>query len=183
VPEHCCDGGPCVLGTCGCRDAGEVCEVADDCCPSAGVCLSSQICGKLENGAACPGAFACESGHCLNSVCAVPLGESGCSDSIPCCCAGSCEGGICQENPPATIDAAPCVAGTCASLGGLCGQTIDDGCGTPIYCGDCPTTSAPMTCFTEGERCVNDSQCCEGLCRGRGCRDRGTQICQTACAT
>jgi hypothetical protein len=64
-----------------------------------------------------------------------------------------------------------------------CGIATDN-CGNQIDCGPCPpeTTPAPPACLAERERCVSDSQCCDGLCRGRGCQDRGTKICQAACA-
>jgi hypothetical protein len=77
-----------------------------------------------------------------------------------------------------------CASATCASLGVGCG-TVDDGCGGLLDCGACPgeTTPSPAAdvCLGEGERCVDDGQCCAGLCRGRGCQDRGRKSCQAAC--
>jgi hypothetical protein len=116
-----------------------------------------------------------------------------------------------SEASMSTLLDEPCIPGTCESFGAGCGQhddgcggtidcgacctprdycnqgecgIVDDGCGGAMDCGPC-TTPAPapeVTCIAEGERCVNDGQCCAGLCRGRGCEDRGRKSCQAACA-
>jgi hypothetical protein len=90
--------------------------------------------------------------------------------------------------PAEFTTAPPCIPGTCESLGLGCG-TADDDCGNLLDCGECSeevaTTPAPppeLSCTALGDRCVNDGQCCEGLCRGRGCRDRGTKICTLECS-
>jgi hypothetical protein len=129
-----------------------------------------------------------------------------------CCNGLICNGTSCQlatagfsvqgsEDDQAT----QCIPLTCAELG--CGRH-DDGCGNPLHCGpcctprdycnagecgmvddgcggslDCGQCSAPaVPCSGEGERCADDNQCCNGLCRGRNCQDRGQKICQAACA-
>jgi hypothetical protein len=82
-----------------------------------------------------------------------------------------------------TIDCGVCPCVPTTTCAGQCGLIVDD-CGETLDCGACPeTTPAPPAdiCFGEGERCVNDDQCCVGLCRGRGCEDRGRKSCQAAC--
>jgi hypothetical protein len=58
-----------------------------------------------------------------------------------------------------------------------------------VYCGDCPVIEEPVTtqapkgaCVAEGERCVDDNQCCAGLCHGQNCGDRGRKMCTPACS-
>jgi hypothetical protein len=130
--------------------------------------------------------------------------DDGCGGTVDC---GDCA--ITTPAPAPTTTAVPCIPTTCEQVG--CGNYANDcingdvycgdcctpstceqaGCGNfandcvtgEIYCGDCTTVPPPVTCHAEGERCVNDEQCCEGLCRGRECRDWGTKLCQAACTT
>jgi hypothetical protein len=84
-----------------------------------------------------------------------------------------------------TIDCGECCVARDFCKEGECG-IVDAGCGATIDCGACPeppvVEEPAATCIAEGDRCVNDEQCCDGLCRGRGCQDRGTKLCQAACA-
>jgi hypothetical protein len=117
--------------------------------------------------------------------------DDGCGGTLDCgeCCVpkdvcnpGDC--GVIFDGCSGNIDCGPCCEPlSCAQLVIPCGIATDN-CGNEIDCGPCPpeTTPAPPACFGEGERCVNDGQCCAGLCRGRDCRDRGTKLCQAACA-
>jgi hypothetical protein len=95
------------------------------------------------------------------------------------CNEGEC--GVLDDGCGGQLDCAECRCVPTTTCDGQCGLITDD-CGGALDCGACPTTPAPVVCFGEGERCVNDGQCCEGLCRGRDCLDRGTKICQAACA-
>jgi hypothetical protein len=147
---------------------------------------------------------------CVSGGCSVPLcfgNGAACVSHVQCCpestgrsCAGSlpgnafCTASTTTTGNPALIgseslpeseqlpEQAPCSPATCVSLGLSCGMA-SDGCGATLDCGACPTTPSPVdVCVAEGERCVNDGQCCAGLCRGRGCQDRGRKTCQAACA-
>jgi hypothetical protein len=135
----------------------------------------------IENAAA---ASAGQEAECLPATCeSLGLGcgtaEDGCGGFLDC--------DACMDFVNSYCDAGTCLCApnTCESIGLGCG-TADDGCGGILDCGACPeepvSTPAPeLACFAEGERCVNDGQCCAGLCRGRDCRDRGTKLCQAAC--
>jgi hypothetical protein len=149
------------------------CQISAQCCNDLTCVTVSDTSGNII------GEVCLDSSHCLIAGC----GEGVCNPVT-----GGCEGGT-TTTAPTTLGAAEsstlaqdCVPAGCADLGLSCGAA-GDGCGGWLDCGPCPEPVAVQSdvCSGEGERCVNDSQCCQGLCRGRGCQDRGTRICQAAC--
>jgi hypothetical protein len=164
-------------------------------CTALDFCETGQ-CGDIDDG--CGGTVPC--GDCEAGQECV---DNSCVDSEPTCqprtacnqgecgivsdgCDGQLDCGACTAFPNSYCDTATstcaCAPATCESLGAGCGTSINDGCGTDVYCGDCTTPPPPPgTCLPESARCVTDDQCCEGLCRGRGCGDRGQKICQADC--
>jgi hypothetical protein len=171
-------------------------EVTGQCaCTALDFCETGQ-CGDIDDG--CGGTVPC--GDCEAGQECV---DNSCVDSEPTCqprtacnqgecgivsdgCDGQLDCGACTAFPNSYCDTATstcaCAPATCESLGAGCGTSINDGCGTDVYCGDCTTPPPPPgTCLPESARCVTDDQCCEGLCRGRGCGDRGQKICQADC--
>ena len=100
---------------------------------------------------------------------------AGCGNGLDDGCGGILDCGEC------------CEPLSCADLGIACGPATDN-CGNAIDCGACPVETtpapAPVTCtIALGDKCVNDSQCCEGLCRDSQCGvDRGSKICRDDCA-
>jgi hypothetical protein len=190
----CSSNAACCSGNCPPVAGADICQPATTTTTAAFAIQASASCTPLT----------CDDLPCGNGQ------DDGCGNSIDCgeCCtprdfcnegecgtvSDGCDGTIdcggCTAFPNSYCDTATatcaCAAATCESLGGACGTSIDDGCGAEVYCGDCPvaepvTTPAPGTCFGEGVVCVADSQCCEGLCRGRNCKDQGRKICQSAC--
>jgi hypothetical protein len=172
-----------------CIDFDNLCDPVDACTPAQCVdtvcneqssCFPDATCN--EGTGACDPALTITSAECIPDCTGQICGSDGCAGSCGACTDfvnSFCDNGVCS-----------CAPATCRLLGTGCGQWINDGCGNEVYCGDCPvieepvTTPAPeSTCVAEGERCINDNQCCAGLCRGRDCGDRGRKRCTTACST
>jgi hypothetical protein len=149
-------------------------------CQTIALCCSGLTCVTVSDTSGTVIAEIClDSSHCLIAGC-----DAGVCDPLN----GDCEVGI-TTTAPTTLGAGQsstlvqdCVPASCSDLGLICGGA-GDGCGGWLDCGPCsePVSVQPDVCSGEGERCVDDGQCCAGLCRGRGCRDRGTKTCQAAC--
>ncbi len=97
---------------------------------------------------------------------AMLLLASGCAPEIPdatfvcdttgdCPPGQACDDGVCRRDTT-------CEPQDCAALRAECG-TIDDGCGTPIQCGEC---EAPSTC---GARIANICDCVPTFCEEEQC--------------
>jgi hypothetical protein len=168
-------------GICDCEDEGADCDTSGNPCQcSAFASTATEInCEPLT----------CDDLGCglhEDDDCGNPLDCGECCTPRDFCNEGDC--GLVVDGCGGTIDCGecPCVPLTCSDLGIACGPGADN-CGNAIDCGACQEEPAPTpppaeTCIVEGERCVSDVQCCAGLCRGRGCQDRGTKICQVACS-
>jgi hypothetical protein len=184
--------GYCVGGDCRpCRANGVACSGNTICC--SGFCTANSECADppATTTTTAEALFGAESTDvCISLTCA-ELGcgqhDDACGNPLDCgeCCSprdfcAESECGIIDDGCGGTIDCGECPCVPTTTCGSQCGPITDD-CGGTLDCGPCPTTP-PVTCFSEGERCVSDDQCCAGLCRGRGCEDRGRKSCQVACA-
>jgi hypothetical protein len=177
-----------------------VCKPGDGSC----LCSDDNDCGGAVAGLprVCCAVSGSNAGECVNNdnFCAAPtttttdpnartIQSSTSEESDVECNPATCESLGCgngqDDGCGGTVDCGECCEARDFCNEGECGL-VDDGCGGQLDCGDCPeppvVEEPAATCIAEGDRCVNDEQCCDGLCRGRNCLDRGTKLCQAACA-
>jgi hypothetical protein len=143
----CCPGLSCVNGSCSCRQPGESCHSALDCCTNGedAACLAGTCCKPVASGCAqtsdcCPG-LTCTGGQCLG---------------------GQPAGGSCQNQFVCVDQFALCEAGRCCNpleLGG-CMQSSDCCQGTCV---------SERCCMPLGGRCAATLDCCSGPCVGGVC--------------
>lgn len=163
---ECCEGECDVAqGTCGgerpCVNAGESCEVDEDCC----------------------------SLNCIGSVCAMVCKHPGenCSDAAE-CCSGLCNGTSCEcrgSASPCTLHG-ECCSQLCDPLSGTCAEpmmcgvlhdpcNLEGDCCAPAYqCGPALTC-----CQGQGVGCLGPDACCTGTCEKGLCCAGYQQPCST----
>lgn len=146
-----CSTGFCVDGVCcvsECTETCQACSIAkkgngkdgscgpiavatdpDDEC-AAGYCNGIGACGQvfsvLPNGAACPSASECVSGHCVDGVCC----DTACSDPCMACTVakmGAGTDGVCGMIAAMTDPDNECSAGSCNGLGACGGSNLGNG--------------------------------------------------------
>ena len=109
-------------------------------------------CRDLEE--SCSGSNDCCSGFCSGGSCAEPtntcVNPDACSDVSDCCGDFSCSEGLCVKPDVACVNPDVC------SGGGCCGVLV---CGIDAICIDC---------YDRGDRCSDNSQCCNGVCNDEG---------------
>ena len=109
-------------------------------------------CRDLEE--SCSGSNDCCSGFCSGGSCAEPtntcVNPDACSDVSDCCGDFSCSEGLCVKPDVACVNPDVC------SGGGCCGVLV---CGIDATCIDC---------YDMGDRCSDNSQCCNGVCNDEG---------------
>jgi hypothetical protein len=148
-PVDCCDGAPCLDGTCGdvvCKPDGVACTSDAECCGA--VCGADAVCGPDP---------ACSHDECTPGG---PLAPS-CS---------SCTELVCSVDPQCCMiqwsDA--CVAEAQGFCGIPCGQCQPDGvgCSSPEQCcsGVCGDGVCGGGCLPDGNLCMADFQCCSFVC-------------------
>jgi hypothetical protein len=160
-----------------CDGAGALCPQScgdDKGCVATHYCDASGACTpKLDDGAGCPKASACKSGHCVDGVCC----NTACADSCDVCAAvlGASMDGTCTLLPDGAPGLPDCTLYLCDGLAAACPTSCkgDADCIDTHYCSamSClPKKAKGATCAGSGEcqaglLCV-DGRCCTGACDG-----------------
>jgi len=157
-----------------CGSCGTACAPTQPC--------SNSACGGAAGGSACSSDAGCQSGSCVAGICSSCLaGQTLCNGSCTNFQADINNCGGCGQACPS--GGSVCIAGVCSctpksctQLGASCGTT-DDGCGSIINCGTCPSG---QTCGGGGVAnvcgqagCTSDNQCAANqFCSSGACVTR-----------
>ncbi len=160
--DPCCSG-VCVSGGCVCKNTGDSCGSATECC--SGVCNGT--CAPVCVSSSCdPTSAPCCSGVCqpdgsCKQVCKNT--NDTCNSPVE-CCTGICTGGKCADQT-CLASGSSCTAGP----GNNCCSTLCSG--TPsTTCQAVPPSPGSLTCKTIGELCPNgDADCCSQNCVNGKC--------------
>jgi hypothetical protein len=172
-----------------CREGGEGCEAAADCCSFACVdfeCSSDQC---TSDGESCDGDGECCGGSCVDGACA-PLNPECHTSGNACtthgeCCSGYCGAdGVCSASPSFCIQTGDACTGSEECCGGIC--TIAEGASMGL-CALVPASGATQ-CQPAGEVCDVGADyeggplpTCGGECCSRACFPFGPEgilVCQ-----
>lgn len=157
-----------------CKDIGENCSTAADCCNSYVCSGEGKCCIGINN--PCTQHTQCCIGGCdfINGTCADCLPDGRSCNANSQCCSGRCISGKCETNCLSNGSScdyfADCCSGNC--MDGICKNLLNDGeaCTNSEQCksricweGSC------KSCLPDGSSCSNKDDCCSFRCIGGKC--------------
>jgi hypothetical protein len=164
-----CASGSCANHVCATPIAGCLDGMLDG--SETGVDCGGGTCPACANGKACVAASDCQSGTCINHLCASPPAQcldnskDGSETDVDCgggTCPACANGKTCSVQ--SDCQSGTCMNGRCASPPAQCLDSMKDGSETDVDCGGgtCPAC-------VSGKMCVKGTDCQSGTCSGGRC--------------